>query len=80
MRLVKVSKERRTGYDKQTGHHISRVVPYPPPSTGSNYNLVDNVEPVTEKRSYSCYLEKWQFIHVPMRRKESRVGNNWTHS
>ena len=44
MRLLEVTKDRRSDHDKRTRYRLSRMVSYPPPSTGTNYNLVDRVE------------------------------------
>ena len=58
MRLLKANKKRRAD-DDRTRHHLARLVAYPPPSTGTNYNLVDKVEYSPGDRVI------WHIIHSP---------------
>ena len=44
MRLLEATKEQCADYDKKARHRLGLRVSYPPPSTGTNYNLVDKVE------------------------------------
>ena len=44
MTRVKTAKRRHADQDKGTNYRSGRLVAYPPPSTGTNYNLVDKVE------------------------------------
>ena len=44
MRLLKAAKNRCDDYDQRARDCSSRIVTYPPPSTGTNYNLIDKIE------------------------------------
>src|SRR2546430_7626884 len=44
MTIIKPARERRTAHDSRNRTALSRIVSYPPPSTGTNHNLVDKVE------------------------------------
>jgi hypothetical protein len=60
MRLLTVGKAPGGGDDdKATGQRVSRIVSYPPPSTGTNYNLIDKVEPDPSDRVV------WHIIYSP---------------
>jgi hypothetical protein len=59
MRLLEVAKERYPDHAKRTHHRIRRIVTHPPPSTGTNYNFVDNVEHALGDRVI------WHTIHSP---------------
>jgi hypothetical protein len=59
MRLLETANERCAGRDNGTHHRGGRLVTYPPPSTGTNYNLVDKVEHDLGDRLI------WYIIHSP---------------
>jgi hypothetical protein len=44
MRLLQLAKEPRVNAASKQHRSLIRVVSYPPPSTGTNYNLIDKVE------------------------------------
>ena len=44
MSTLQLAKERRANDASKQYRRLTRVVSYPPPSTGTNYNLVDKVE------------------------------------
>jgi hypothetical protein len=59
MRLLKAAKEQRANQDYRTRARLCRMVTYPPPSTGTNYNLIDKVEHDLGDRV------TWHVIHSP---------------
>jgi hypothetical protein len=59
MRLLEAAKKQGTDHDKRIRHRLTRMVAYPPQSTGTNYNLVDNVEYNPGDRVI------WHIIHSP---------------
>ena len=59
MSLLQAAKGRRTDHDKRIRHRLSRIVTYPPPSTGTNFNLIDKVEHDTGDRVV------WHIINSP---------------
>ncbi len=59
MRLPTVTKGQRADHDKRTRRRSNRIVTYPPPSTGTNYNLIDKVEHDVGDRV------TWRVTHSP---------------
>ena len=59
MKLLEAANERCAGRNNGTHHRGGRLVTYPPPSTGTNYNLVDKVEHDLGDRV------TWHVIHTP---------------
>jgi hypothetical protein len=59
MRLLEATREQCADYDKKARHRLGRRVSYPPPSTGTNYNLVDKVDHDRADRV------TWRVIHSP---------------
>jgi hypothetical protein len=59
MRLLKAAKKRRANHDYRTRARLCAMVSYPPPSTGTNYNLIDKVEHDRGDRVM------WHVIHSP---------------
>jgi hypothetical protein len=59
MRLLEAAKEKCSDRDNATRHRGGRMVTYPPPSTGTNSNLVDKVEHEPDDRII------WHIIHSP---------------
>ena len=59
MRLLEATREGRSDHEKRVRHRLSRMVAYPPPSTGTNYNLVEKVEHSPDDRVI------WHIINSP---------------
>jgi hypothetical protein len=59
MRLIKVGKARAGGDEKATGQRVSRILSFPPPSTETNYNLINKVEHGPSDRVV------WHIIYSP---------------
>jgi hypothetical protein len=61
MNSIKTPTLQRRNYNKQLHHRLSRTISYPPSSTGTNYNLVDEIEHELNDRVI------WHIIHSPER-------------
>jgi hypothetical protein len=59
MTPLRAAKEQCPNEDKKARHRLSPMVSYPPPSTGTNYNLVDKVQHALGDRVI------WHIIHSP---------------
>jgi hypothetical protein len=59
MRLPTVANGQRADHDKRTRYRSSRIFTCPPPSTGTNYNVIDKVEHDPGDRII------WHTIHSP---------------
>jgi hypothetical protein len=59
MILVQQPAKQRYSSGQETSRQSRRVVTYPPPSTGTNYNLIDKVEHGPSERII------WHRIHAP---------------
>ena len=59
MRLLRAAKKRRSNHDYGIRDRLWQMVSYPPSSTGTNYNLIDNVEHIPSDRVI------WHIIRSP---------------